>query len=181
MTNQIIKAPLGITLSAFWEIGSTGMPTWAKQTLSYYDLKLNDIVTFTSTARGNGMTLYRIDKDSPPRLDATYGTYKTQIPLYRRNRKANNTNVKTQYTEYTEGWCYPGKSTRIPNIRLHGCIELKPVFQLLPGSRVKKHTVPYSSIRNSIKKIDILELARSFSDFQSFIQGEAKRLSGEAA
>lgn len=172
MSQNPENVKLGISLEEYWKNACITPPAWSVKRLSYFDLKINDIVTYSSMSQDNGMILYRIDKDFQPRTDATYGVYRKQIPIYRRNRRGNS--------EQREGWCYPNRATRIPTVRLNGCIELKPVLHLLPGGKMKRRTVRYSSISRQIKKVDILELARSFSDFQSFIQQESKRLSGEA-
>jgi len=149
-----------------------GWPAGPVRTLSdmFPDLHVGDLVVYNHTTRHSGLVVYRIDKDCPPQGDAVWGEYCT--PRRYRWSKGAPQRVATSFI-------YPGTRTKVPKIRLRGCIEIRPVFQLLhPGNKPLKHTVAYSQIMRRVRRVEILDLAKSFADFQDFIKAESKLLSG---
>ena len=141
-------------------------PQWLDMKISNRGLSLGDLVTYTLTSYTNGMTLYRIVKDCPPDPDLVWGETRDYMPMYYGKR-----HVKL-------GWFKPGKKTPVPNVRVRGCIEIDPVLQIFPGPRSNRRTVSYETLYR-VNKVDIIELGRSFSSLQSFIEQEVRRLKGE--
>ena len=137
--------------------------TWLDFKLSDKGFHVGDLVTYSVSSYGNGMTLFRIVKDCPANGDLVW----TQLCASQQ---------RWRYVKPALGWAKPGTSTRVPDIRVKGCIEIQPVIQLIPGPHVGKKTVPYRAL-NRLKKVDILELARTFSRIKDFIDIEVKRLS----
>jgi len=157
---MIIDFPLGTKIT---DIPETKAALDVK--LSDYGFALGDLVRSSSCLSGGGLTLYRITKDFSPRTDAIWGSY-TKINLSRSPRIVRKM-----------GWVKPGTHTAIPKIRLRGSIEITPAFQFISGPITSKHTIGYCDIFYKLEKVDVLTLAKSFSDFQEFIKKESKRFS----
>lgn len=134
-------------------------PYWLDMKLSDRELSAGDLVTYTLTSFTNGMTVYRITKDCPPNPDLIWGVVRGR-PLPTLHKMA---------------WMKPGTHAPVPNVRLRGCIEITPVFQFLPGPSASKRTVSYDTLYR-VRKVDVVELGRSFANFQSFIDEEVRRL-----
>lgn len=137
-------------------------PYWLDVKLSDKKMTVGDLVTYTLTSFTNGMTIYRIVKDCPPNPDLVW----TEV-------RGDSWSAWTRMA-----WVKPGTKTPVPNVRLKGCIEIVPVFQFLPGPAASKRTVSYDALFRVIR-VDVLELGRSFSNFQSFIDEEVRRLKEE--
>ena len=133
---------------------------WLDFKLSDKGYRVGDLVTYANTGYSNHLTIYRIVKDCPPQVNAVL----TEAPRMR------GSSWKKQI------WAKPGTRTSIPQIRLYGCVEIMPVFNFFPRFKEGKKTVSYSTLYR-LTKIDILELAKSFSRYQDFITTESKRLS----
>ena len=157
---MIIDFPLGTKIT---DIPETKAALDVK--LSDYGFALGDLVRRSSYLSGSGLTLYRITKDFSPRTDAIWGSY-TKINLSRSPRIVRKM-----------GWVKPGTHTAIPKIRLQGSIEITPAFQFISGPITSKHTISYCDLFYKLEKVDVLTLAKSFSDFQEFIKKESKRFS----
>lgn len=144
-------------------------PKWIDAKLSDRGLSVGDLVTYNSVTHNNGMTIYRVDKDCPPQIDAVWGEY-TDYYKSAYHKSSNRGELKKR-----QGWCKKGTRSKIPDVRLRGCIELTPVFQIFPGPSQGRKTVSYDSLWR-VKKIDVLALGRAFSGFQEFIMQEIKRI-----
>ena len=131
--------------------------------LSKWNLRIGDVVTFEGYSWTNGMTLYRIVKDVPPSYDALYR--ETPGWLYG-SRKPRN------------GWFRPGQKAPLSEIQLIGHVRLEPVCQIFPGPDSKAKNVPYNRV-DRIKKVDVLALGRGFAEFQTFLNQEVARFKGE--
>jgi len=129
-----------------------------KKMLSDFNLKVGDLVTLQSYTVHGGGIIFRIVKDSKPRMDA--------VRMMTR-----------QFGYMYNTWCDPVKGKEIPHLRLYGCIELFPVFNFM-SFKAKKHSVEYRHIPSRIKKVDLLALGKTFAEFQMFITEEMKKLQG---
>lgn len=136
-------------------------PKWLDFKLSDKGFAVGDLVTYTNSGYTNHLTIYRIVKDCPPQHDAVV----TEV-----DHPRTGTRYKTKI------WAMPGKRTKVPHIRLYGCVEIVPAFNFFPRYKESKKTVAYSALYR-LTKVDILELAKSFSRYQDFITSESKRLS----
>jgi hypothetical protein len=141
-------------------------PRWLDIKLSDKNFAVGDLVTYSSTGYGNHMTIWRIAKDNPAIEDAVVGNVAKYV--YTGSPGRRQVPVKE--------WVLPGKKTRIPDIKLRGYVELVPVFSFFPRYHEGKKNVSYVNLYR-LKKLDLLELARNFSNFQDFIKQEVKRLS----
>ena len=128
---------------------------WLDKHLADVGLAVGDLVTYEDSRQGTA--LYRITKDRPPDGDLVWN----QLSCGRKF-----------------GWTRPGSKKKVSDVRVVGSIELTLAIQLFSGSIAKKKTVPYRSLFR-LKKVDILELASTFSKFQDFVKQEAKRLTSQ--
>ena len=158
---------LGMTLLEY-ESAREKRPAWLDFKLSTLNYSVGDLVTYTTMSWNNGMTIFRIVKDCPQRLDAVWGPVGTQ------RKSPFSSSLRTQSRN---SWVKPGTRTEIPKVRLRGCVEIVPVCQLFPGPYVGKKTVQYSNLYR-LRKIDVLELGKGFAKFQQFIHDEIGRIKG---
>jgi hypothetical protein len=153
-------------------------PTALTRKLDDFGHCVGDLVTLHGHGLNSGGVIYMITRDSRP-VDAMWGTYRDYYKA-QRGWHGGGQDAKRGKTSWT--WCYVNKkgkpSQPVPETRLKGCIELTPVFSLFPTSKGKK-VVPYRQIKKRVMKVDIVRLGVTFYEFQTFLQGEAKRLSGE--
>lgn len=136
-------------------------PKWLDFKLGDKGFSVGDLVTYTNSGYTNHLTIYRIVKDCPPQQDSVVA-------------EVNHPRSLGHYK--SKVWVKPGTKTKVPHIRLYGCVEIIPAFNFFPRYKEAKKTVAYSALYR-LTKVDILELARSFSRFQDFITEESKRLS----
>jgi len=130
-----------------------------KMNLTDHSLKLGDLVAFND--KGDG-TIYVITKNNPPIEDATWGS---QVI-----RSYTNKN----YSYSRRGWI-DKRGKIMSNIKLYGSIEITPAFSFMSTYCTKKK-IRYDQIKYRIKKIDIIELGKTFAAFKQFINDELQRI-----
>lgn len=136
-------------------------PRWLDRRLSDYGLSVGDLVACSSQSWWNEMTIYRIVSDSPPIGDAVWNE------------------VKPRGSRYPyRGWFLPGSKKRITDKVLRGCIEIEPVFTFFHRYKQsqRKKRIAYTNLYRT-QKLELMDMAKNFSDFQEFIMREAKRKS----
>lgn len=133
-------------------------PHWINDTLLSKGFAVGDLVSYSHPAWNNHMVIYRIVQDHPPNHEAVWGIYRD----YSKNSMAG----------FQMGWTYPDTKKRMPWRYVQGCIEIEPVYQIIRGPyRPSKKTVEYRSLRR-IKKLDVLELGRTYAGLKDFIERE---------
>lgn len=130
---------------------------WINDTLLSRGYAVGDLVAYSVPLWNNYMTIYRITQDFAPCKDAVWGRYKDY------SKSSEN---------YQLGWIYPNTKKKIPRKYLCGCVEIEPVYQIIRGTfRPTKRIVEYRNFRR-LKKLDLLELGRTFAEFKEFIEKE---------
>lgn len=149
-------------------------PDTLKKSLSVYGFNVGDLVVLHAHGLNSGGVIYRITKDCTP-INAIWGEYRD----YYRSGPRSNRQPRVSYT-----WCNVNKkgkaSQPVPFTRLHGCVELTPIFSFFPYRKGKK-IVAYKQIKSRLKKVDVVKLGVTFYEFQRFLQDEAKRMSSDDA
>lgn len=137
-------------------------PHWLHETLASKGLAVGDLVAYYYPSWNNHMTIYRIVKDSPPNHGAEWGSHR----LY-----------STSMYNIGQGWVYPGTKRRMSYRVLQGYVEIEPVYQIIRGPyKPSNRKVDYRSLRR-LKKLDVLELGRTFAGLKDFIESEVKKMS----
>lgn len=140
-------------------------PHWLDDTLSSKGLSVGDLVSYSQPSWNNHMTLYRIVKDSPPDKSAVWGSYK----YYTYGPRSIITK---------KGWVYPDTGKVMSLRHVQGYVEIEPAYQVLRGPyRPSKKVIPYNCLRK-LKRLDIVELAKAFSNLRDFVNEEARRGAG---
>ncbi|NBW12283.1 MAG: hypothetical protein EBR82_30055 [Caulobacteraceae bacterium] len=127
-------------------------------------LAIGDLVTYRGMTYSNGLSIYRIVKDCPPRLDAVWGEVGRVHAMWHKNRR-------TQM-----GWVRPGTRTPVPHVRLRGCVEIVPVHNFIDAEyQRKRRSVSYDRLWK-LEKVDVLTLGEAFVRYQDFLKSEIKRI-----
>lgn len=142
-------------------------------TLIDYGYAVGDLVSLSAHGLNSGGVVYRITRDNPPAIDSTWGTFIEMRYMFGGGPQ------RTKKPLSRQGWIDKNNKV-VRDLYLYGCITLEPVFSFFPykGKSTKK-SVPYRQIEKRLKKVGLVELGITFTNYQEFINNELKRLSGE--